>query len=66
MSAGLAILALWLAGLCTFVGGFAFHARLQGVRLLTRQFLAELLVLAAFLSLVLYGPALLGLDHTPR
>ncbi|MFE0757211.1 hypothetical protein ACFW16_24845 [Inquilinus sp. NPDC058860] len=66
MNTGLVILAVWLAGLSGLVGGLAWHAYwLHGVRVVTRQFVAETLILIALLSLVLYGPHFVGLG-TPN
>lgn len=60
MLTGAFVLTAWLALLCGFVAGLAWHAyRLEGVALVTRKFFAEVAVLAAGLSLILYGPALL-------
>ncbi len=61
MTTGLLILAVWLAGLSGLVGGLAWHAYwLHGVRVVTRQFIAETLILIALLILVLYGPHFVG------
>lgn len=66
MIAGLLILAVWLAGLSGVVAGLAWHAYwLHEVRVIRRQFIAETLILIAFLSLVLYGPHFVGLG-TPN
>lgn len=62
MNTGLLILGVWLAGLSGLVAGLAWHAYwLHGVRVVTRQFIAETLILIGFLSLVLYGPHFVGL-----
>ncbi|MGO1078301.1 hypothetical protein [Inquilinus sp. CA228] len=51
----------WLCLLAGFVGGLALHAyRLDGVALLTRRFLAELLTVALLFSAVLWGVPLAG------
>ncbi|TSD85996.1 hypothetical protein FFK22_024560 [Mycobacterium sp. KBS0706] len=66
MNTGLLILGVWLAGLSGLVGGLAWHAYwLHGVRVITRQFIAETLILIALLSIVLYGPHFVGLG-TPN
>lgn len=62
MIVGLLLLAVWLAGLFGVIAGLAWHAYwLHGLRVIRRQFIAETLILIAFLSLVLYGPHVVGL-----
>jgi hypothetical protein len=64
---GLLLLTVWVVGLSGVVAGLAWHAYwLHGVTVIRRQFFAEILILIAFLSLVLYGPHFAGLGTLDR
>ncbi|WP_152613215.1 hypothetical protein [Inquilinus limosus] len=64
---GLLFLVVWVVGLSGVVAGLAWHAYwLHGVTVIRRQFLAEILILIALLSLVLYGPHFVGLGTLDR
>jgi hypothetical protein len=65
---GALILAAWLAGLVGFVGGAGFVAyRKDGVKLIGRQFVAEVATLLAGLSFILFvlQPLLVGWGFGP-
>lgn len=58
---GAVLVAFWIAGLAGVVGGLAWHAYwLDGVALLTRRFLAELVTLALLFFAVIWGVPLAG------
>jgi hypothetical protein len=63
MTAGALILTAWLSLIAGFVGGLVLHARMAGVALLTRRFLAETATVAALFGYVFFGlhPTLVAL-----
>lgn len=64
---GLLLLAVWVVGLSGVVAGLAWHAYwLHEVAVIRRQLVAEVLILIALLSLVLYGPHFVGLGTLDR
>ncbi|WP_395672036.1 hypothetical protein [Inquilinus sp.] len=58
---GALIVTAWISLLAGIVGGLCWHAyRLEGVALLTRRFLAELVTAALLFSAVIWGVPLAG------